>query len=428
MKTRKWVFTLILSVCFAAGYTQTLPKEKLDLFFDRLFEKNKAMGNLIIAEDNGIAYSRIIGPLTTETRYRVGSTTKMFTASMIFQLMEEGKLKPDDTLDAFFPQLPNASGITVLHLLAHRSGIPAGNRGEDSKTKPITKDERLALIAAGTPEFEPGSTYAYSNSGYVLLGYIIEALTGTSYQEALTERITSKIGLNDTYLGTGYTDVSKNECYSYSYLGSWQQQAETHLSIPAGAGALISTPYDLCAFIQALFDGKIVSNESLEQMKQKSLGMETFVYHGKTFYGHPGGIDNFGSWLVYSPEERLTLVYTTNGKVYPVVKIIDGVFDIYWDKPFTIPSFEAMAVDPEILEQYIGTYSNPEAPVKFVITRDATTLYMRQSADLAIPLEATAINAFKIDPPGIFFEFDISQKQLTIKRGNREGRVFTKEE
>ncbi|WP_280749227.1 serine hydrolase domain-containing protein [Parabacteroides sp. PF5-9] len=395
------------------------------------------MGNMLITESSNIVYSRIIGysqineqekiPLTTETRYRIGSITKMFTGAMIFQLIEEGKLTLNDTLDTFFPQIPNSGKITILQILAHRSGIPNVGRGEDSKTKPITNDEKLALIAKSTPDFEPDTQYGYSNSGYILLGYIIEKITGKSYQEALSERITSKIKLSDTYLGTGYIDVSQNECHSYSYFGRWQQNVETHLSIPSAAGAIISTPADLTQFIQALFAGRIVSKESLDLMMQKQLGMEAFIYHDKTFYGHAGGIDNFGSWLVYSPEENLTLAYTTNAKVYPVTKIIDGVFDIYWNKPFAIPSFEAMVVDPEILDQYIGTYSNPEAPVKFIIIRDGTTLCMQQNAQSAIPLEATATNKFKIDPPGIFFEFNASQKQLSIKRGGGE-RIFTKEE
>jgi CubicO group peptidase (beta-lactamase class C family) len=238
----------------------------------------------------------------------------MFTAAMIFQLIEEGKLKLTYHLDKFFPQIPNANKITIAHILAHSSGIHEVTGDPDFRTRrfdPITKDEMVAIIAKSTPDFEPGSKYAYSSSGYQLLSIIVEKITGKSYEEALKERITSKIGLKDTYPGTGKIDVNKNESFSYRFGRDWEQQPETHISILFGSGALISTPADMAKFIQVLFDGKIVSKESLDQMVQDKLGMTTFTYHGKTFYGHTGGIDNFGSWLVYLPEEKLVVSYAT---------------------------------------------------------------------------------------------------------------------
>src|SRR4030095_6801670 len=111
-----------------------------------------------------------------------------------------------------------------------------------------------------------------------------------------------------------------------------------------------------------LFDGKIVSKESLASMKTirdgEGLGMEPFQFAGKTFYGHTGGGDNYGSWLAYLPEEKLTVAYTTNAKVHPVKDIVSGVIDIYYDKPFEIPAFETIAVSPEVLDQYVGVYSS----------------------------------------------------------------------
>jgi CubicO group peptidase (beta-lactamase class C family) len=133
MKIKILLATLLTLVLFTAGHAQTLDKAKLDQFFDRLAEKNKAMGSLTIAKDGNVLYTRAIGysqingtekkPLTIATRYRVGSITKMFTGVMILQLVEEGKLKLTDTLDKFFPQIPNASKITIAQILARRSGI-----------------------------------------------------------------------------------------------------------------------------------------------------------------------------------------------------------------------------------------------------------------------------------------------------------------
>jgi len=141
---------------------------------------------------------------------------------MIFQLVEERKLKLTDTLDKFLPQVPNAQKITIAQILAHRSGIHDSlldrNLRPSSKTDPITKNELLTLIAQGKPDFEPDAKHSYSNSGYILSGLILEKLTGKPYGEALKERITSKIGLNDTYTATGNIDVNKNEALTYRYV------------------------------------------------------------------------------------------------------------------------------------------------------------------------------------------------------------------
>jgi len=448
MKIKNRFATLLTLALFTAGYAQTPGKAKLDQFFDRLAEKNKAMGSLTIAKSGNVLYTRSIGysqingtekkPITAANRFRIGSITKMFTAAMIFQLAEERKLKLTDTLDKFFPQIPNAKKITMVQILSHRSGIPNVRRDQNSQrnvnTTPITKDEMLALIVKATPDFEPDSKQSYSNSGYFLLGLIIEKLTGKPYEEALKERITSKIGLKDTYTATGNIDVNKNESLTYMNLGGdWKQVPETHPSILFGGGAIVSTPNDLAKFIQALFDGKIVSKESLDQMKTirdgdgLGLGMEPFTFAGKTFYGHAGGGDNYGSWLAYQPEEKLAVAYTTNAKVYPVVNIVRGVIDIYYNKPFTIPALESLAINPEVLDKYVGVYSSPGTPMKWTITRDGGTLFFQPpGAQSGVPLEATAQDKFQIEGAAVF-EFDPAKNQMIIKRRGGQETVLTKE-
>lgn len=447
--TRKTSIAVLLTLLLSsAAYSQPLDKAKLDQFFDRLAEKNKAMGSLTIAKDGNVIYTRTIGysqinvtekkHLTAASRFRIGSITKMFTVAMAFQLVEEGKLKLTDTLDQFFPQIPNAKKITIGHILAHRSGIPNARRAQNAEgnvnTLPITKEEMLDLIVKGKPDFEPDSKHAYSNSGYQLLGLILEKVTCKSYASNLEERITSKIGLKDTYLATGNIDVSKNEALTYIHFGSdWKQVPETHPSMLFSAGAIVSTPNDLAKFIQALFDGKIVSKESLDRMKtlrdtdgmSMGMGMEPFTFAGKTFYGHTGGADNYGAWLAYLPEEKLAIAYTTNAKIYPVVNIVRGVADIYFKKPFTIPALGSIAVSPDILDKYVGEYSSPDAPAAAKITRDGATLFFQPpNAKTAVPLEATAENKFQIEGV-VTIEFDAAKNQMTVKRRGAE-RVFTK--
>jgi len=159
MKIKISFATLLTLTLGAAINAQTLDKAKLDQFFDRLAEKNKAMGSLTIVKDGNVLYTRAIGysqingtekkPLTAANRFRIASITKMFTAAMILQLVEDGKLKLTDTLDKFLPQIPNAKKITIVQMLGHRSGIPNVRRDPESQrnvyTTPITKDEMLAL-------------------------------------------------------------------------------------------------------------------------------------------------------------------------------------------------------------------------------------------------------------------------------------------
>jgi CubicO group peptidase (beta-lactamase class C family) len=271
--------------------------------------------------------------------------------------------------------------------------------------------------------------HRYSNAGYVLLGYILEKAGGKPYSEALKERITSKIGLKDTYLGVGGTDAGRNESFSYAYFGTWKEQAELDFSVPGGAGSILSTPTDMTKFIQALFDLKLVSQDSFNQMKTmvdgEGMGMEPFSFAGRTLYGHTGGSGSSGAWLAYYPEERLAFAYTTNAKIYPVSNIVSGVFDIYWNRPFQIPALDAFDVSPEILDRYVGVYSNPAAPAKLTFTRDGATLFFQPAGNSAVPIEAMAENKFKIDP-AVFFEFDAATGQLTLTRAGT-ARVFTKE-
>lgn len=444
------LLALILSNVAQAQPPVPVPElVKLDRFFDKLAEKNKAMGSLAIAKDGKAVYNRVIGygqivgadkkPLIAASRFRIGSITKMFTAAIILKLVEEKKLKLTDTLDKFIPQVPNAPKITIGQILAHRSGIHDSlidpKLRTAARTEAITKEQMLAMIAKGPPDFEPGTSHRYSNSGYALLGLVIEKITGKPYEESLRKTITAKIDLADTYLAIGNIDVSKNEALTFMNVGAgWKPVEETHPSNMYSAGAIISTPSDLVKFVRALFDGKIVSQEHLALMKTMregdGIGMEPFTLAGKTFYGHTGGADNYGAWLAYLPEEKLAFAYTTNAKVYPVKDIVSGVMDIYYSRPFEIPTFESVAISADILDKYVGVYSTPDAPVKFTITREGSTLYaLPPGQSKPFPLEATAVDRFRIDngtPTGIVFEFDTAKNQMTVKRGGGE-RVFTKE-
>jgi CubicO group peptidase (beta-lactamase class C family) len=432
--------TLLMLALVTASRAQTLDQATLDQFLDRLLEKNKGMGSLILVKDGNVLYHRSFGYrqingtdkklLTADTKYRIHSIAKTYTAVMIFQLVEEGRLKLTDTLHKFFPQIPNAARITIAQILNHRSGIHDPELDGSWGMQPRTKDEVLARIAQGRPDFEPDARTRYSNAGYRLLSYIVEEVGGKPYQEALQERIASKIGLQNTYLGAGKEDPGRNEALSYRYIGEWRESAQLDFSVVGGAGGILSTPADMAKFIQALFDRKLVSQPSLQQMTtmrdEEGMGLVTFSFAGRTLYGNTGGSGSSGAWLAYFPEEKLALAYATNAKIYPVANIVSGVFDIYWNRPFPIPSLDAFDVSPEVLDRYVGVYSIPGTPAKVTFTREGATLYFQPGGQSRVPIEATAENKFKIDP-FVVFEFDAAKGELTITRAGQK-RIFTRQQ
>lgn len=421
-------------------FTQDLDKTKMDRFFDVLIEKNKAMGSLAMMKNGKIIYQRSIGFANAEekknssakTKYRIGSISKMFTAAIIFQFAEKNKIQLTDTLDKFFPNVPNSKKITISQLLNHRSGLH--NLTDDADflnfyTKPQTKTAMLERISKNKPDFEPDTKAEYSNTNYILLGYIIEKISGKSLGEILKANITSKINLSDTYLG-GKINTNNEESLSYIFQEGWKKLPETDMSVPGGAGAIVSTATDLTMFADALFDGKIVSQKSLNLMKttQDNYGMGMFEYpiYGKKAFGHTGGIDGFNSMLLYLPEEDLAVAYISNGTVYEINDVMLGVFAIYLKRPFTIPTFEAIVIKSEDLDKFTGVYSSAEFPLKITVRKDNDKLSAQATGQGAFPLEPFEKYKFKYDAAGIILEFLPEKNQMILKQG-ANNILFTKE-
>jgi D-alanyl-D-alanine carboxypeptidase len=442
MKTRSFLTALIILVLLTSILNgQTFNKAKEDSLLNLLAEKNKAMGSLAILENGNIIYARAIGfiestPTKTasseRTKYRIGSISKMFTATLIFQLVEEGKIELSTTLNKFFPTVPNSEKITIGNLLSHRSGIHSFTN--DSAylkwmVEPKTRQEMVRIISDGKSEFEPDAKTEYSNSNFVLLGYIVEDLRKEPYNKVLQKQICSKAGLPDTYYG-GKTDITKNECYSFQFLTSWEKQPETDMSIPHGAGAIVSTPSDLVKFISALFAGKLVSDESLKQMRTikdgMGMGIQQFPYENKTIYGHGGSIDGFNSMLCYFPDDKLAVSYCSNGTVYSVNDILLRTLNIYYHKPEKLPEFTSYDPKPEELDQFPGVYSSPQIPIKLTITKNGGKLFGQGSGQPVFPLEASSKNVFKFEAAGIVMRFNPGKEEFVLEQGGGKF-TFTRE-
>ena len=190
-------------------------------------------------------------------------------------------------------------------------------------------------------DFRPDSKFEYSNSNYLLLGYIIETLDNNLYEISLANRISSKIGLTSTYFGVNALDNINNKAYTYQLDAKWTAVDEGEFSglIPAGAGGIVATTTDMAKFIEALFAGQLISKSSLNKMMTTDgfygLGLMKTQFKNKEGFGHTGGWISESS-LFYYPKDSLTIAYTTNGVVIRKEDILDSVLKIYHNKPFAV--------------------------------------------------------------------------------------------
>jgi len=412
----------------------TFNAARLDSLLDGLAANNKLMGSLALSRGGQPLYSRAFGyadaatktAATPATRYRIGSITKVFTATMIMQLVDERKLTLDAPLSRFFPQLPNAAIITVDQLLSHRSGLHNFTSDPAYGTymsQPKTQAELLTIIGQAKTDFEPGAKYAYSNSNYVVLGFIVEKLTKLPYAQAVQQRIGKKAGLTSTYYG-GKIDPRKQEALSYERAGTdWKLSSETDMSIPGGAGALVATPADLNRFLSALFGGKLVSASSLTTMRTMrdgyGRGLMEVPFGAKKGYGHSGGIDEFASRAYYFPDGQLAVAVCANGGTFSLNDVLIGALSVAFNKPYKIPSFAASTYVPASadLDRYVGTYASAQLPLKITFTREGNVLRSQASGQSAFALEAVSAGVFRFEPAGIVVEFEAGKPSFVLRQG-----------
>jgi D-alanyl-D-alanine carboxypeptidase len=418
---------ILSALLFSASYSQSLNVKKLDSLFTVLQNRHLATGSVAISINGKPAYQKAIGFISLDsnqnatpdinTKYRIGSVSKMFTAVMIFQLIEEGKLSLSQTLNTFFPQIPNADKITIKNMLYHRSGLHDYTRDTnfpDWMNQSKTKEELLKIIADKSPDFEPDAKADYCNSNYLLLSYIIEKVCNCSYADVLKKKIISKTGLTNTYYGKPI-DRRRNESSSYKYAnGSWGKEKETNVSIHQGAGSIVSTPGDLTVFIYSLFNGRLISKASLTSMTTLIDGYGIGIFPYERGYGHNGRIEEFYSAVRYYPEHKIAVSYITNGILYPRTDILDGILKICFNKDYTIP-FSSLAVLQNIdIDKYTGAYSSGDLPFKVVCKNENGKLII-EAAGKSMKLEPVNAHYFMNVKNGAFFEFTPRKGTLQIK-------------
>ncbi|HEX2683936.1 MAG TPA: serine hydrolase domain-containing protein [Ferruginibacter sp.] len=434
--TRRIIAISILAFTIQAGFSQSFDKARLDSYFQALENADKFMGSVAISQNGKIIYTKQTGFADVDnkikpddnTKYRIGSISKTFTTVLVFKAIEENKLKLTDKIDNYFPSIKNAGMITIGNLLYHRSGIHNFTASGDYlkwNTEKKTEEQLIEMIAKGGSDFEPGSKADYSNSNFVLLSFILQKIYKKSYAQLLTEKITKPAGLKNTYFGK-QTNIKDNESYSYSFKGNWTKETETDMSIPMGAGAIVSTPGDLAQFADALFNGKLVQPVNLEAMKtlvdNYGMGLFKVPFGDRSGYGHTGGIDGFSSVLYHFDDGNVSMALTSNGTTMDNNQISIVLLSAVYDIPYEIPTFKSFEVTSEALDKYLGVYSSTQIPLKITITKNDKTLIAQATGQPAFALEANEKDRFTFDKAGVVLEFNPTARSMTLKQG---GGTFT---
>lgn len=434
------VITCLLSFVGMAAFGQDFDKNKLDAYFDTLAKNDRFMGSVAVSKNGELIYTKSVGylevgkPKTADenTKYRIGSISKPFTATLVMKAVAENKLRLDETIERYFPTIENAAEITVSQLLNHRSGIANFTNSPDYlawHTQPKSEQELVVIIAAGGSDFEPDTKASYSNSNYVLLTYLLENVFEKPYASLLNAYIAQPVGLANTFVGAAI-EPENNEARSYKAVNGWVTEPETDMSIPLGAGAIVSTPIDIIRFGEALLTGKIIPEESVTLMETirdgYGMGLFKIPFHEKQAFGHSGGIDGFRSTWGYFPDERVSFALTSNGAAMNTNDVAIAVLSAVFDKPYDIPVFSTYQPKEDEVKQYVGVYASTQLPIKITISNEGNALLAQATGQHAFPLEAIAKDKFKFDQAGVVIEFDVAKGLLILKQNGGEFR-FAKE-
>lgn len=348
---------------------------KIDALLTAYANQNKFNGVVLVAQKGNIIYQKGFGvkdaekrlPVDVNTVFQIGSVTKQFTAAVIMQLQEEGKLSVEDKLSKYFPELPNAEKITIEHLLTHTSGLYNYTNDTAFKkadvSRPYSQKDMLALFSKYRPDFEPGAKWNYSNTGYSLLGYIIEKVTGKAYEQVVRERILQPLQMNHS--GFDFTHLaSADKAKGYFMLTSTKTTAAPIVdsTIAYSAGAMYSTVSDLYKWDRAIYSGKILKPQSWQKIftpyKNKyGYGWGIDSLYGRQITAHSGGIHGFAARILRFPKEELVVIMMDNSSGTNLGKISMALSAIVFNQPYEIPGAKTeIKLDESVLKQYVGEY------------------------------------------------------------------------
>ena len=326
---------------------------RFDEYLQAQAAQNGFMGSVLFARDGKPIFVKGYGfanvewqvPNTPDTKFRIGSITKQFTSMLIMLLREQGKVALEASVCVYLDPCPDTwKPVTIHHLLTHTSGIPTYTGiAEWRKVNmvPHTIDQMIGFFRNLPLEWKPGEKYAYNNSGYFLLGVVIEKLTGKKYEEALKEMILAPLGLNDTGYDWTTTIIPKRAA---GYVGAGAKLANAaplDMQQPYSAGALYSTVEDLLKWDHALYSNKLLPDGAKRIMWTPFLNNYAYGWsvrpasdatHGYTWIAHGGGINGFSAMIIRVPDAKVTAIVLSNNATVRTTTTAADLLGIYFGK------------------------------------------------------------------------------------------------
>jgi len=352
----------------------TVDVERMQQVIQERAADGRFMGAVLVARDDQVLLSRAWGsadlewdvPNTPDAKFRLGSVTKQFTAAAILLLEEDGRLRIEDPVSMYLPDALEAwANVTLFHLLTHSSGIPnftSFPEYETWKLSPSPAETTVSRFRDKPLEFAPGERMSYSNSGYVLLGLLVEKVGRRSYADFLQQRLFGPLEMRDTGYDSG-AEILKHRAHGYSPTDHGPVNASyIDMTIPGGAGGLYSTTGDLLRWTRGLFGGRVLSAASLQKMttpykNDYALGLAVSEVNGHKVIRHGGGIDGFNTFLAWYPESKVTVAVLANINGPAADGLAAALGALAHGDPVTLPGERsAMEVPEARLQELAGSY------------------------------------------------------------------------
>lgn len=382
-------------------FAQETEKNKIDELLLAYQKLNIFNGTALVAKHNEIIFDKGYGysnfndsiPNNNNTIFRIASVTKTFTATLILKLVELHKLSLTDKLSKFYPDFPESNKITIKDLLTHTSGVSDNSSADTVKTG--GSDQSMMLIFKNRKlDFEPGTDWSYSNAGYIVLGFIIQKVTGITYEQAIRKYIFKPLKMYDS--GFDFMNLSKKEkAMGYSMFTDSTKTSvlsSDDSSAVFAAGAIYSTVQDLYKWHKGLQEYKIVSKTLMEQAyipfkKNYGYGWIIDSVHGKKMIYHSGNIEGFSSVFVSIPQDDICIILLNNKEGTDLETVSRKILDILYHHAYIVPVKETPIDLPDsILKKYVGTYeiSNPHITAEILYNNGVLTAHVINGPSLEL--------------------------------------------
>ena len=374
----------------------------------------KWKGEVVLRKGYGMAQMDLGIPVAPEQVFEIGSVTKQFTAALVLRLAQDGKLALSDPITKFFPQMSfGGAAITLEQLLSHTAGVP--NYTDMPEWIPRWREDMsvetlFALFRDKPLDFPPGTLWSYSNSGYILLGAVIEQVTGKSYEAVVESELFARLGMKDSRYGHQEEIVRGRVAGYVKGPEGWANAPYLSLTQPYAAGSLMSTVDDLARWSDALEAGKVVSPASRDRMftsailrggdqdgiaTRYGLGNAMTDVAGRPAHEHGGGIHGFTCDLLRVPGDDLLVIILSNNPMQDVHDLAHDVAEaVLGEAPKSAPK-DGPKLSAAELDAYTGVYLAPErSGVRRVISRDGETLRLQRTGGDLHALVAVGPDAF----------------------------------